>query len=103
MRIVGWLRDLFRKKHHWYAVKHKRTGAWFTGDHGDPWSVEFGRSEWYDEACEAMIAVCLHVGDFKKQLDASLLQGEDVPWQLMRLTLRFDSNHYKMKPIPWSW
>jgi hypothetical protein len=80
----------FRRHKPWYAIRNKRTRAWYCGRIDDGWcfDVEFGRAEWFDDPDEAYLIV-------------HWFAERASDWQLVELHVRFDSNYYKMKEIPW--
>jgi hypothetical protein len=90
--IFGRVRNTRR---HWYAIKLARPSdaldhGWLVdfGPHGPEYSSEFGASIWYDTAIEARHA-----------LERA---GESIDeHKLVRLTIRLDSNHYRMDDECW--
>lgn len=91
-RALDWLRcRLFPT--YWYAVRHKRHRAWLAYLPDEryfeySYSMEFGPAVWFDDNVEAWIA-----------LVANGLRPEEH--QLVRLSVRPDSNHYRMHEVSW--
>lgn len=89
-RLLAWL--LGPRSAPWYAVRDKRTRAWLVAfarnDAPAEWSVEFGHSVWFDHPMDALLGVTC------AGLDARELQ-------LVKLTVRAKTNHYKMRDVSW--
>lgn len=100
-QLFAWLRFKMQKHPCWYAVRHKRSGAWVCGARkgaeSPEWHVyklqldiEFGPAEWFDEPVEAYLWMVARIG-------ASWM----ADYQLVRLDVGFNSNHYKMTNVEW--
>jgi hypothetical protein len=100
-KLFAWVVFKLSRHTRWYAVKHKRSGAWVCAARKDAeapdWhvynlnlSVEFGPAEWFDEPVEAYLWMLARIG---------YTWVDD--YQLVRLDVRFASNHYHMTEVAW--
>lgn len=100
-KLIAWLAFRFSRHAHWYAVKHKRSGAWVCGARKGAeapyWhvyklnlDVEFGPAEWFDQPVEAYLWMLARAG--------YTWIGD---YQLVRLDVQFVSNHYRMTDVAW--
>lgn len=95
VKLIAKVWGVLRPPKYWYAVRDKQTRAWLVDTcAGGTFDVEFGRAVWYDEPDEAYLAITLLACDSDRQM-------HPTDFQLVRLHVQPNSNHYSMKEIPW--
>lgn len=91
--VANWLRArLFPTT--WYAVRHARHRGWLVALPGadrawnESYALEFGPALWFDDETEAWLQMVSHGLDLDEH-------------QLVRLSVRPNSNHYRMREVSW--